>query len=87
MKSRHALRVIAKHTASIGLIAALLLMGKPCTVYGIVVSSPERNNAVQPGIFRSDWLKNLGPGDYTAQVTDLALEGFNWLDGVLDVEV
>lgn len=30
------------------------------------------------GIFRSDWIKGLNSGDYTAEVTDLALMGYLW---------
>lgn len=30
------------------------------------------------GIFRSDWVKELGSGNYTAEVTDLALLGYLW---------
>lgn len=30
------------------------------------------------GIFRSDWIKDLEPDTYRAEVTDLALAGFQW---------
>ena len=30
------------------------------------------------GLFYSDWIKNLGPGDYRAEVTDLVLAGYDW---------
>lgn len=32
----------------------------------------------EQGLFESEWIKNLTPGDYRAEVTDLALAGFAW---------
>jgi len=38
------------------------------------------------GIFRTDWVKNLGSGDYYANVVDLALADFVWNRLALDLE-